>query len=170
MIVSKKILLAAVLTLASAMSWADGKVVVLDPTGAVLATNVAKAKFDKLAKSADFSAAKAKLDATRSDHKALVESYQKDAMTWSEEKRSETEKKVQSLEQDITFQTKKLQAAQQDVAQEVMKELGPKLEAVVKQLVESEKIGMIVDAKAVMMAKPEYDLTPKVTEQLNKAK
>jgi outer membrane protein len=29
---------------------------------------------------------------------------------------------------------------------------------------------MIVDAKAVMMAKPENDLTPKVTELLNKAK
>ncbi len=170
MIVSKKILVAAVLSLASAMSWADGKIVVLDPTGAVLATNAAKAKFDKLGKSADYTAAKAKFDATKSDYTALRESYQKDSMTWGEDKRTEAEKKLQSLEQDLQFQSKKLQAAQQDVAQEVMKEMGPKLEAVVKQLVESEKIGLIIDSKSAMMAKPEYDLTPKVTEQLNKAK
>ena len=170
MIASKKILLAAVLTLASAMTWAEGKIVVLDPTGAVLATNAAKAKFDKLSKSADYTAAKAKFDGVKSDYTALRESYQKDSMTWSEEKRTENEKKLQSLEQDLQFQSKKLQAAQQDVAQEVMREMGPKLEAVVKQLVEAEKIGLIVDSKSVMMAKPEFDLTAKVTEQLNKAK
>jgi len=167
---SKKILVAAALSLASAMTWADGKIVILDTTGAVMATNVAKAKFDKLSKSADYTADKAKFDGLKSDYTTLRESYQKDSMTWAEEKRTETEKKLQSLEQDLQFQGKKLQAQQQEVAQEVMREMSPKLESVVKQLVDSEKIGMIIDAKAALMAKPEYDLTPKVTEQLNNAK
>lgn len=91
-------------------------------------------------------------------------------MTWSAEKRAESEKKLQSLGQEYQFQGKKLQTEQQALMQQVMQELGPKMETVVKQLVESEKITMIVDAKSVMMAKPEHDLTPKVTELLNKAK
>lgn len=170
MSVIQKLFAVATLTLMSCVSFAQGKVVVLDPTAAVMGTAAAKAKFEKLQKSADFAASKAKLDGLAADIKALQAEYQKDGMTWSAEKRTESEKKLQSLGQDYQFQGKKLQTEQQALMQQVMQELGPKMEAVVKQLVESEKITMIVDAKAVMMAKPEHDLTPKVTELLNKAK
>ncbi|QEY16144.1 OmpH family outer membrane protein [Cellvibrio sp. KY-GH-1] len=170
MTVAQKLFAVVALSLVSAVSFAQSKVVVLDPTAAVMGTAAAKAKFEKLQKSADFAAAKAKLDGLAADIKALQAEYQKDGMTWSAEKRAENEKKLQSLGQDYQFQGKKLQSEQQALMQQIMQELGPKMEAVVKQLVESEKIGMIVDAKSVMMAKPENDLTPKVTELLNKAK
>ncbi|MFC3117284.1 OmpH family outer membrane protein [Cellvibrio fontiphilus] len=170
MTVTQKMFAVIALSLVSAASFAQGKVVVLDPTGAVMATAAAKAKFEKLQKSADFAAAKAKLDGLAADIKALQTEYQKDGMTWSAEKRAESEKKLQSLGQDYQFQGKKLQGEQQALMQQIMQELGPKMETVVKQLVESENISMIVDAKSVMMAKPENDLTPKVTELLNKAK
>jgi outer membrane protein len=158
------------LSLMSAVTWAQGKIVVLDPTGAVMGTAAAKAKFEKLQKSAEFAAAKAKLDGLAADIKALQTEYQKDGLTWSAEKRAESEKKLQSLGQDYQFQGKKLQTEQQALMQQVMQEIGPKMETVVKQLVESEGISMIVDAKAVMMSKPENDLTPKVTALLDKAK
>lgn len=170
MSVTQKMIAAVVLSLASVASWAQGKVVVLDPTAAVMNTAAAKAKFEKLQKSAEFASAKAKLDGLAADIKALQTEYQKDGMTWSAEKRAESEKKLQSLGQDYQFQGKKLQSEQQVLMQQVMQELGPKMETVVKQLVDSEKITMIVDAKAVMMAKPEIDLTPKVTALLDKAK
>ncbi len=170
MTVTQKMLAVIALSVVSAASWAQGKVVVLDPTGAVMGTAAAKAKVEKLQKSAEFAAAKVKLDALAADIKAMQAEYQKDGMTWSAEKRAENEKKLQSLGQDYQFQGKKLQAEQQALMQQVMQEIGPKMEAVVKQLVESENITMIVDAKAVMMSKPENDLTPKVTAMLDKAK
>lgn len=167
---TQKIFAVITLSLMSAVSFAQGKVVVLDATAAVMGTSVAKAKFDKLQKSADFTAAKAKLDGLAADIKALQNEYQKDGMTWSAEKRAESEKKLQSLGQDYQFQGKKLQAEQQALMQQIMQELGPKMESVVKQLVDSENISMILDAKSVMMAKPDNDITPKVTDLLNKAK
>lgn len=170
MTVTQKMFAVVALSLMSAVSWAQGKVVVLDPTGAVMGTTAAKAKFEKLQKSAEFAAAKAKLEALQADIKALQTEYQKDGLTWSAEKRAESEKKLQSLGQDYQFQGKKLQTEQQALMQQIMQEIGPKMEAVVKQLVESENITMIVDAKAVMMSKPENDLTPKVTALLDKAK
>ena len=170
MTVTQKMFAAVALSLMSAVSFAQGKVVVLDPTAAVMGTTAAKAKIEKLQKSAEFAAAKAKLDGLAADIKALQAEYQKDGMTWSAEKRAESEKKLQSLGQDYQFQGKKLQSEQQVLMQQVMQELGPKMEAVVKQLVESENVTMIVDAKAVMMSKPENDLTPKVTSLLDKAK
>lgn len=170
MTVTQKMFAVVVLSLVSVVTWAQGKVVVLDPTGAVMGTAAAKAKFEKLQKSAEFAAAKAKLDGLAADIKALQTEYQKDGLTWSAEKRAESEKKLQSLGQDYQFQGKKLQTEQQALMQQIMQEIGPKMETVVKQLVESEGIGMIVDAKAVMMSKPENDLTPKVTALLDKAK
>lgn len=170
MTVTQKVFAVVALSLMSAVSWAQGKVVVLDPTGAVMGTAAAKAKFEKLQKSAEFSAAKAKLDGLAADIKALQAEYQKNSAVWSKEQVAEKEKKLQSLGQDYQFQGKKLQTEQQALMQQIMQELGPKMEAVVKQLVESENISMIVDAKAVMMSKPENDLTLKVTELLNKAK
>jgi len=168
--VTQKIFAVVALSLMSAVSWAQGKVVVLDPTGAVMGTVAAKAKFEKLQKSAEFAAAKAKLEGLQADIKALQTEYQKDGLTWSAEKRAESEKKLQSLGQDYQFQGKKLQTEQSALMQQIMQEIGPKMETVVKQLVESEGISMIVDAKAVMMSKPENDLTPKVTALLDKAK
>ncbi len=170
MTVTQKMFAVVALSLMSAVTWAQGKIVVLDPTGAVMGTAAAKAKFEKLQKSAEFAAAKAKLDGLAADIKALQTEYQKDGLTWSAEKRAESEKKLQSLGQDYQFQGKKLQTEQQALMQQVMQEIGPKMETVVKQLVESEGISMIVDAKAVMMSKPENDLTPKVTALLDKAK
>ncbi len=170
MTVTQKMFAVVALSLMSAVTWAQGKIVVLDPTGAVMGTAAAKAKFEKLQKSAEFAAAKAKLDGLAADIKALQTEYQKDGLTWSAEKRAESEKKLQSLGQDYQFQGKRLQTEQQALMQQVMQEIGPKMETVVKQLVESEGISMIVDAKAVMMSKPENDLTPKVTALLDKAK
>ena len=170
MTVTQKMLAVVALSFMSAISWAEGKIVVLDPTAAVMGTATAKARFEKMQKNPDFAASKAKLDGLAADIKALQASYQKDGLTWAAEKRAESEKKMQTLGADYQFEGKKLQSEQQALAQQIMQEMGPKMEVIVKQLIESEKITMIVDSKAVMMAKPEMDLTPKVTELLNKSK
>jgi outer membrane protein len=77
---------------------------------------------------------------------------------------------LQSLQQDGQFLAKKLKASQQEVAQGLGEELGSKYQAALKQLVESEKIGLLLNAQAALYASGEYDITPKVTELMNKAK
>jgi outer membrane protein len=168
--VTKKIVAAAALCMMSAASFAESKIAILNPTGAVMATAAAKAKFEKLEKSADYAATKAKLDGIVADIKTLQAAYQKDGMTWSPEKKAENEKKLQNLQQDYQFNAKKLQTSQQEMAQQVMQEAGSKLEAAVKQVIDAEKIGLVLNSQAAIHASAEYDITPKVTELLNKAK
>jgi outer membrane protein len=168
--ITKKVIAVLTLSMLPVLAWADGKIVALDPQRAVLGTAVAKAKFEKLEKNPDFAASRAKAEGVEADRKALQASFQKDGMTWSEEKRAEAEKKMQSLNADLQFQVKKLQAERQAVMQEVMQEVAPKLDAVIKQLVESENISLIVNAEATIAIKPESNITAKVTELLNKSK
>jgi len=169
-LITKKVFAVLALTMMPVFAWAQGKVVALDPRGAVMATAVAKTKIEKMQKNPEYAAAKAKLEGLAADIKALQATFQKDGMTWSEEKRAESEKKMQSMGADYQFQGKKLQAEQQAVVQEVMQELAPKLDVVIKQLIEAENIALIVDANAIIAVKPEANITAKVTELLNKAK
>lgn len=170
MLMTKKTVAVLALSILPIFAWAESKIVALDPQRAALSTAAAKAKFEKLEKNPEYAATKAKLEGLAADMKALQASFQKDGMTWSEEKRAESDKKLQSLGADYQFNLKKLQAEQQAVKQEIMQEMLPKMDAIVKQLVEAEKITMIVDASAVLSIKPESNITPKVVELLNKAK
>lgn len=170
MLTIKKIILASSLVMLPVFAIAQDKIVSINIQAAVFGTAAAKAKVDKLQKSPDFVATKAKLDGAKADITALQTAYQKDGPTWSAEKKAENEKKMQSLTQDYQFQAKKLQQQQQEVLQQVMQELSPKLEATIKQLVQTDGITMIVDSQAVVIAKPEHDYTAKLTDALNKAK
>jgi outer membrane protein len=168
--VTQKVLAVAAMCMMSAASFAESKIAVLNVQAAVFQTEAAKAKFAKLEKSADYAATKAKLDGIQSDAKTLTESYKKESTTWSAEKKADAEKKLQGLNQDYEFNAKKLKESQNEVAQQIMQELGAKAEAAVKQVIDQEKIGLVLNSQAAIHATPEYDITSKVTEILNKAK
>ena len=167
---TKKCVAAAALCMISAVSFAETKIAVLNVQGAVFQTATAKAKFAKLEKSPDFAAAKLKLDGIQTDAKLLTESYKKESSTWAPEKKADAEKKLQGFSQEYEFNAKKLKDSQNEVAQQVMQELGAKLEAAVKQVIDAEKIGLVLNSQAAMHASPEYDITAKVTDLINKAK
>jgi outer membrane protein len=168
--VIKKIVAAVALSMLSLAGFAETKIAIVNPAAAMQGTAFAKAKIEKLEKRADYAATKAKLDGVIADIKALQAAYQKENATWTAEKKEESEKKLQSLKQDYQFNGKKIQDEQQALSQEISQELGPKVSAAIKQVVEAEKINLVIDAQTVYYATPDQDITLKVTEQLNKAK
>ena len=167
---TKKCVAAAALCMMSAVSFAETKIAVFNAQGAITGTAVAKARVAKLEKSADFAATKAKYDGIVADLKALEASFQKDGVTWSTEKKEEAEKKAQGLRQELQFNVKKLQASQQEMLQQLNQEIGPKLQTAVKQIIDAEKLNIVLDSQGAMYFSPEYDITPKVIALLDKAK
>ena len=155
---TKKCVAAAALCMISAVSFAETKIAVLNVQGAVFQTATAKAKFAKLEKRPDFAAAKAKLDGIQTDAKLLTESYKKESSTWAPEKKADAEKKLQGLSQEYEFNAKKLKDSQNEVAQQVMQELGAKLEAAVKQVIDAEKIGLVLNSQAAMHASHQSEI------------
>ena len=167
---TKKCVAAVALCMMSAVSFAETKIAIINQEGAIFSTAVAKARFEKLEKTADYAATKAKLDAISADLKALQDSANKEGATWSAEKKNEVGKKQQSLQQDGQFNAKKLQSSRKEAAEAIAQELGPKYQAAVKQVIESEKIGLLLQSSAALFTTPEYDITAKVTDIINKAK
>src|SRR5690606_15056184 len=115
-----KVLVGLVLCSVSVVSFAQGKVVILDVQAAMLSTELAKKELAKLDKNPEFASMKAKLDGLVADIKKLQATAEKDAMTWSAEQQAEHRKKVEYLRADYELAGKKLQAEQQAVVQLVM--------------------------------------------------
>ncbi len=81
-----------------------------------------------------------------------------------------------TLEQDgidcemIQLAGKKLQAEEQAALQKVMKDMGPKVDSALKQIISAEGITLVVNSKAAVYSTPAHNITAKLTERLNKAK
>jgi outer membrane protein len=54
--------------------------------------------------------------------------------------------------------------------QQLNQEVGPKLQTAVKQIIDAEKLNLVLDSQGAMYFTPEYDITPKVIALLDKAK
>lgn len=159
-----------VLSLLSAVSFADGKIVILDVQAAMLSTDFAKKELAKLDKNSEYAAMKAKLDGLVADMKKLQAAAEKDGLTWSAEQQAEHRKKVEYLRADYELAGKKLQAEQQGVMQRVLQELTPKTRTVLDQLIAADKITLVLNSQSAIHAAPGSDITAKLTEMLNKAK
>ncbi len=170
MTVIQKTLAAVLLCLVSTASFAQGKVVILDLQAAILSTEFAKQEIAKLEKAPQYASIKAKLDGLVADMRKLQAEAEKDGLTWSADKQAEHRKKVDYVRADYELEGKKLQAEQQAVVQRIMQEMGPKTRTVLEQLVAADKIGLILNAQAAIHADAAHDITPKLTDMLNKAK
>jgi outer membrane protein len=168
--VIQKMIAVVVLSMMSAVSFAQGKVVILDVQAAMLSTEMAKQQMAVLDKNPEFASMKAKLDGLVADMKKLQATAEKDGLTWSAEQQTEHRKKVEYLRADYELAGKKLQAEQQAVMQRVLQELGPKTRTVLDQLIAADNIGLVLNSQAAIHAAPAYDITAKLTDMLNKAK
>lgn len=166
----QKIFAAALLCVFSAASLAQGKVVIVDIQAAMLSTEVAQKELAKLDKNPEFASLKAKMDGLVADMKKLQASAEKDGLTWSADQQAEHRKKVEYVRADYELVGKKLQAEQQAVMQKVLQDLSPKTRTVLEQLIASDNIGLVLNSQAALHATAAYDITPKLTELLNKAK
>ena len=152
------------------LAMAQGKIAILDVQAAILNTDAAQKQFKDLRAQPAYDANIKELEKLKKEYEDLVKQVQKDLAVMSAEQKDAQRKKIEDKRGDIEHIARKLQASEQELAQQVMQQMGPKLQGVVTDLIKSEGIGLLLDRKAVMHADLSYNITAKVTEQLNKAK
>lgn len=167
--VSKVLLMALSLSFASAAALAQGKVAVLDVQGAILNTQQAQNRLKELRSQPAYSANRKELDKLRGEYDELVKQLQKDVAVMSNDQKETQRKKLEEKRADIEHVVRKLQVSEQELAQELMASMAPKMEEVVRDLIAAEKIGLLLDRKVALHVETDFNITPKVTERLNKA-
>lgn len=169
MVNAKKVALGLMLLLGSNLALAEGKVVVLDLQAAVLSTDSAQQRLKALEKNEEYAALRTRFESLTADLQSFQEDAQKNAMTWSEEKKQEKQKEAQELRQEYERVAQTLQGERQRIMQAVMQQMGGNTQKVLAELIEAENIGLVLNSESAFHATDEYDITPEVTELLNKA-
>lgn len=147
---------------------ASSKVVVVNMQAAILQTEVAKKQLMALDANPDFAAMKAKYDSLRADLVNMDKDAQTNGMTWTNEQKMEHRKKAEYKNADLKLAVEKLKAEQNAVMKRIMQEQLEKAKAALNELVVAEGIGLVLDSGSALFATPDYDITAKITEKLNK--
>ena len=90
----------------------------------------------------DFASDKSQFDALRAELDQLVKDFQRDQAAMSEEDQVAARQKMASKQSDLEYVAKKLQTLQTQNAQRVMQELAPQAQEVLREIIETEQIGL----------------------------
>ncbi len=163
----KTIIVAATLILMSNFAMAQGKIAVLSLQEAILNTDESQERLKGLRASDDYTNNKKQFEILKSEGQDMIETMKKDSAVMSAEQKEEIGKKIQSKRADLEHVAKKLQESEKGLQQKLLREMAPKVKAIVADLIKTEGIGLLLDRQAAMHVDSSYNITPKVTDKLN---
>ncbi len=151
--------------LVAAFASAELKIAVLDTQRALIASEEAQSLSKKIQEELQSDEAEAK--ALNDEVRALTEKLQKDGEVMSPAEQRKAQKDIEDKQIDLQFLVNKLQKAVQDRRQELVNHMLPKIDAVLKDLIELEGYDLIMERGNLRYVNTKHDITRKVTEKLN---
>ncbi|WP_299195303.1 OmpH family outer membrane protein [uncultured Amphritea sp.] len=142
------------------------KVVALSVQQALLTSKAADAFREKL--KSEFSSEQKQLIDLEAQAKKIQDDIKKGQGTQSKEVQDQQRVQFQKAYGEYQRLGQELQQKQRLREDEFLKEMRPKLDTVIRGLIETEGYDMVVSKQATIFAKPELDITAKVVELLNK--
>ena len=161
---SKKWLLPAVLLL-SLSSQAELKIVVINAEQAILQSEEGKAKIEAIRTAVE--ADELKIQSLSDQMKSLQERLAKDAEVISDGEKQKLQKDIENLNIDAQFELQKYQKKGNELQQDLMREMTPKLQAVLQDLIEVEGYDLVMPRAGLLYTNAKHNITRKVTEKLN---
>ena len=158
-----KLMVVSAALLATPLAFAaKDKIAVFDVQEAILNTNMAKSEMKAFEARSDISRMISDAEKLKKDITALRTEISKGGAAAQEKQKSAEFKQA-----DFELIVRKLNSERQAAGKKLMENLGPRLEGIVKNIVDAEGIGLLLDRKAAIHADPSFDITAKVTEKLN---
>ena len=146
---------------------AQGRIAVVNLEEAILQTDESQQRLGGLRENEDYKADKAELERLQVEREKLFKEVQNDLAVMSAEQQQAARKRLANKNADMEHVLRKLQQAEQELGQQLLSELTPKVQAVLRDLIQSEGIGLLIQRSAVIHADNGYSITAKVTDKLN---
>jgi outer membrane protein len=153
------------LLLAASGAAAELNVAVLDTQRALLQSEEAKKLLE--AAQSELQGEQDRINALGTDIQGLAEQLQKDAEVMSPAEQRRRQKEIEDKRNEYQFLANQLQKDVQDRRQELLQQMAPKIDAVLKDMIDDEGYDMILQAGTLLYADSKHDITRKVTEKLN---
>lgn len=158
------VLMAAALL--SMPAFAEMKVAVLNYQMALLESDAAK----KYAVDAEkkFGPQLDRLKTLESDAKRIQERLMKEGEKLQTSERERLELEFKQKARDFQFQSKELNEAKAIADRDMLKQLKPKLDKAVEEVIKQGNYDLVLERGAVVDVKPQFDITKQVIERMNK--
>lgn len=147
---------------------AELKIAVADTQAALMASDVAKKTVEKL--QIEFKVQRERMVQLKTEIEALEARAKKDGAVMSDKDKKDLQKQGESKFQEYNNLAQTVQKRTQEVQNELLQRMIPKMETAIDELQKASKYDIIIEKKNVIFADPAVDLTKKITEKLNAAK
>lgn len=153
------------LILATGPAAAELKIAVLDTQRALVASEEAQSLL--LQAQQELQAEEETVKALGEEIIAIQEKLQTDGEVMSPTEQRKLQKDIEDKQIDYQFLVNKLQKEVNDRRQELLQQMVPKIDAVLKDLIELEGYDLIMERGNLRYVNSKHDITRKVTEKLN---
>jgi outer membrane protein len=150
----------------AAPAFAEMKIAVLNYQMALLESNAAK-KYSVDAEK-KFGPQLTRLKKLETDAKTIQDKLVKSGDKMGQAERERLELEFKQKARDFQFQSKELNEAKAIADREMLKNLKPKLDKAVEQVLKAGSYDLVLERGAVVDVKPQYDITRQVIEIMNK--
>nr|WP_276583782.1 OmpH family outer membrane protein [Pseudomonas sp. RIT-PI-AD] len=146
-------------------AFAEMKIAVLNYQMALLESDAAK----KYAVDAEkkFGPQLNKLKTLESDAKRIQDRVSKEGEKMQQAERERLELEFKQKARDFQFQSKELNEAKAASDRDMLKQLKPKLDKAVEEVLKKGSYDLVLERGAVVDVKPQYDITRQVIERMN---
>jgi|TARA_B110000263_G_C15056675_1_gene395470 outer membrane protein len=162
---SLTVALALALALMAGTATAETKIAVVDVQRAILNSDEAKRLMAQIQE--EFTTEQDEIRKLQTEAAAMLERLQKDAEVITEAERGRVRQQLESKNNDFVYMSQKLQKRVEARQQELFLGIDEKVLKAIEELVLSEDFDMILTRQAAVHVGSLYDVTRKVTEQLN---
>ena len=146
-------------------AFAEMKIAVMNYQMALLESDAAK----KYAVDAEkkFGPQLNKLKQLEADAKRIQDRLVKDAEKMQQAERERLELEFKQKARDFQFQSKELNEAKAISDRDMLKQLKPKLDKAVEEVIKKGNYDLVLERGAVVEVKPQFDITKQVIERMN---
>ena len=88
----------------------------------------------------------------------------------SDPEKRKLQKEIEDKQIDYQFHVNKLQKIVNERQQDILSQMAPKLDAVLKDIIAKDQYDLVIHRQNVLYVDPKYDITAQVTEALNQKK
>ncbi len=162
-----KVAVASLVLVASSAMAAGSKIAVVDMERALFQSDGAKASFKQVED--QFGDDLGKVKDLEKELMASQEKLQKDGAIMSDEERRKISNDIKEKQSEFKFYAGKLQQAEQQWRQQFFRANLPRLQDILKSLIDAEGVDIVLNGQAVIHVVPDLDLTKKLLNKLNEA-
>ena len=101
--------------------------------------------------------------------KSMEDRLAKDGAIMSDDEQRKLRNNVKEKQSEFQFHAGKLQQAEQQWREQFFRANMPRIQEILKKIVEEEKVDMVLNGQAVIHVTPDLDLTKKLLNKLNQA-